>query len=148
MQHLSNRHRWLIAAWLMLWGCMSSAFAVPAKDASWSQWATKNAATAAPEYQFRTTSIYISETSTSTATFTPLADKPSYSPSSPNRARKDLWDSEPTDDPIGVVPVVPIGEPLILLVLAILYLCLRQLRLTNGNPTMKAKFEETTKKEP
>ena len=132
----------------MLWGCMSSAFAVPAKDASWSQWATKSAATTAPEYQFRTTSIYISETSTSTATFTPLADKPSYSPSSPNRARKGGF-GDPSEYEIGVIPdPAPVGEPLILLVLAILYLCLRQLRLTNGNPTMKAKFEETTKKEP
>ena len=40
------------------------------------------------------------------------------------------WDSEPDDDPIGVVPVVPVGDPLILLVLAMMYLIWKKARLS------------------
>lgn len=40
------------------------------------------------------------------------------------------WDSEPDDDPIGVVPVVPVGEPLILLVLAMMYILWKKAKLS------------------
>ena len=102
---------------------MSSAFAVPAKDASWYQWATNTEKIGKdPAYQFRTTSIYISETSTSTAVFTPLAD------TSPRRARKGGF-GDPDEYEIGVIPdPAPIGEPLIILLFALMYVVFRYFR--------------------
>ena len=71
--------------------------------------------TTLPEYQFRSTSAY-----------TPMVDVTVYTPgcsspaSEPRRARKE-WSDEPDDDPISVVDT-PIGEPMILLLFALLYM--------------------------
>ena len=36
--------------------------------------------------------------------------------------RRDTWDDPDEDDPVGVVPETPIGEPLILLLFALLFI--------------------------
>ena len=74
--------------------------------------------TTLPSYQFR-----------STSTFTPIVGErsyiatPSYSPGAnkPYRAKAD-WTEQEDEDPIGQISEDPIGSPLILLLMAVLYL--------------------------
>ena len=50
--------------------------------------------------------------------------------------RRSIWD-DPDDDPMGVVPDVPVGEPLVLAIMALLYgavLYLRRRRELTNNP--------------
>ena len=80
----------------------------------------------APSYQFHTTSVYTSVVEN--PTFSPIAADP-YSNSSPHRSLRkavleddDDDDGDPDSDPIGQIPdPTPIGEPLVLLLLAALY---------------------------
>ena len=73
-------------------------------------------------YSFRSTSIYtLPVGSTVAATLTDGSEN-AVKPKGILRRSSNPWDKEPEDDPIGVVPTVPIGEPLILLLFAMAYL--------------------------
>lgn len=77
-----------------------------------------------PTYQFHSTSAYtpiVGETS-----YTAGA---SYSPAKVSRPRKDWGDSVEDQDPVGQWNT-PVGEPLILLLLAFLYILYRLYRRT------------------
>lgn len=135
------KYRWLLATWLIVWGCtMSSAFAAPMKKkyTSWgyapiyySHPVSTGLATAPttakaenPVYEFRSTSPYTSIVSKSV--FSPLAAAPvgNCSPSSHTR-RACLWDEDedPDDNPLGNIDdPAPVGSPLVLLLFALLYL--------------------------
>ena len=64
-------------------------------------------------------------------TFTPVVDETTETGAGMRRVSgSNPWDSEPDDDPIGVVPVVPVGEPLILLVLAMMYILWKKAKLS------------------
>lgn len=75
---------------------------------------------------FRTTSIMIPSTGAtsvpSLSTTTALASRNKMRQSNP-------WDEDPTDDPIGVVPTVPVGSPLVLLLLAFVYVLYKRRKL-------------------
>lgn len=146
--------KWLLAAWIMLgadvcavWAytptsqttqtyqlhtvssAMVSSYGASGGGAAASSFTTgsSHSRTAVqPTYQFQSTSAFSIPTRTTT-TFTPLADQAANGPRS-GRIRKsgNPWEEDPGDDdnPIGVVPE-PIGSPLVLLVLAMLYLAVR-----------------------
>ena len=122
--------RWVLTAWIMLWGCMSSALAYdqntrynPYSNSSISPYGSYNTT---PTYQFRSTSPYQSVVNT-TSSFTPLADDPYAGMARQNGPRR-AWDwgaPGDDDDPIGVIPDQPVGEPLVLLLMALLYIGVR-----------------------
>ena len=72
-----------------------------------------------PSYQFRSTSTFtpiVGERSyiSTTQSYSPVANKP-------YRAKAD-WTEQENEDPIGQISEDPIGSPLILLLMAVLYL--------------------------
>jgi len=80
----------------------------------------------APEYQFQSTSIFVSTTGTPKIDFVPLADGARLTDTRPGM-RKDGWPG--SEDPeIGVVVEPPVGEPLVLLLFAMLYVVSRLFR--------------------
>lgn len=125
MQHKRFLIMWLFAIW-MLCG-ISTAKATPQvnQPAAWRTTpvlSTDNY----PSYQFRSTSTYapiVGETSySSTTIYTPGSSSPSSS--APHRSKKggEGW-SEPGDDDSGIGNVAtPIGSPLVLLLMAVLYI--------------------------
>lgn len=92
-----------------------------------------------PEYHFQSTSTYVpvvgKTTYTTTETYNP------FQASRPRRANP--WDDEPDDDdensdPLGQVPdPAPLGSPLVLLVLAMLYLLKKNIVLISKRTNFK-----------
>jgi len=77
-------------------------------------------------YSFHTTSVYI-PTSSSSKTYTPIADQEEGSTT--NKRKNSPFAPDPTDNPVGVVTnPTPVGEPLVLLMMALLYGLYRMLR--------------------
>ena len=74
--------------------------------------------TTLPSYQFRSTSTFtpiVGERSyISTQSYSPVANKP-------YRAKAD-WTEQENEDPVGQITEDPIGSPLILLLMAVLYI--------------------------
>ncbi len=119
-------YRYLLTVWL-LWSCAIGGFAVPSStssDASWGYRPLYETSSAPSSYQFRSTSTCASavgHTRYSSADVTICGNKH-------NGPRRSPWDEDPGEDdlPIGVVPPpVPVGSPLVLLLFALLYLCVR-----------------------
>ena len=117
MQRNIHRIVWCLALWLLCsLGAVNAASQVTA-PAAWRTTPTLSA-DITPAYQFRSTSSYApvvgttSYLSTSTVAYAPGT-------SGPYRAKKGDWDEEPTDEEIGFIDT-PVGEPFILLLLALL----------------------------
>ena len=121
---------------LLVWAGVS-AFALPQTKQP-SAWSTtyKTSKDLQPSYQFRSTSAYTSVVGEGNIFFTSKQEKntpsiignipyPSMAYASSGSKplysgpRRSPWDEDPTDDPVGAVPV---GEPWILLIMAILYM--------------------------
>ena len=136
MQRFFNKYKWILAAWVILWGCNPSSAYASMQTPRYASWNTQKvhltSAAAAPAYQFRTTSTY--RVNMPDFNFTPLADQARGG--APARIRKggygtyygDTDDNE--DDPEGpgvgeLEDPTPIGSPLILLFMALLYLFIR-----------------------
>ena len=86
-----------------------------------------------PEYQFRSTSTcppIVGHTSyTATEQYSPMANAPC-----PGQIRRgSLEEGVEEETPIGVIPVSPVGEPLILLLMAFLYLFFAKIRKKSKN---------------
>ena len=83
-----------------------------------------------PAFHFQSTSLHVTRVSNIPAGIS-LQQRPRKTPSP--------WDEEPDDDPIGVVPnPAPLGEPLMMLVLALLYvICISLRRLFYGKIVQK-----------
>ena len=85
-----------------------------------------------PEYQFRSTSTcppVVGYTDyTATEQYSPMANAPR-----PGQIRRDSWKEEPDDDPIGQTTVSPVGDPLMLLLMAFLYLFNTKIRKKSKN---------------
>ena len=116
-QHRQHIFKWLFALWMLCCiGSVNAASQVTA-PAAWRTTPTLSA-DITPAYQFRSTSSYApvvgttSYLSTSTVAYAPGT-------SGPYRAKKGDWDEEPTDEEIGFIDT-PVGEPFILLLLALL----------------------------
>ena len=122
-------YKWLIALLLIISaGATTPAWAYPQaqQPAAWSN-TPKLSNDVQPNYQFQSTSAYtpvMGGSSYSSNVYAPAANAPTYRP------RKDPtnpWgDGDPEGDPQGVVPdPAPVGEPFVLLVMAMLYLLVR-----------------------
>lgn len=118
-----NIVKWVLAAWFMLLGCTASYGYTTYQTAPAYTNVYHTAVT--PSYQFRSTSVYSSSFSNDNSTFVPLADDPYASPGPRKGPRKSSpWDEDPEKggNELGVVDdPTPIGEPLVLLLLAALY---------------------------
>ena len=136
MQKKFNTYRWFLVAWL-LFGCSyTMSFAVTYTSVQQSaEWAYRPMYTTmssvsglsydyscvqvigkneCPVFQFRSTSPYTALMDSVSGGFTGTYKGP---------RRTNTWDEEPDDDPIGVVPnPLPVGEPIILLSMALLYI--------------------------
>ena len=134
----------IVTIWLlMLGGALSPVQAYqPAQQPS--AWRTKPVMSNElyPEYHFQSTSTYTpvvgKTTYTTTETYNP------FQASSPGRIRRSSpWDEEPDDDdenndPLGQVKdPAPIGSPLVLLVLAMLYLLKKKIVLISKSTNFK-----------
>ena len=120
--------KWLVMLWLLLVGGLLSPMAAYTRVAQPSVWQKKPTMSAdvCPSYQFHSTSSYtlvVGQTSYTAEPYNPAQA------SGPNRVRKnDPWNDEPDDDdpyndPVGQVPdPAPVGEPWVLLLLAVLYI--------------------------
>ena len=112
-----NKYTWLLAVWILC--TTASSYAQVAQPAAWSTTPTMSE------------DVNTSFTFKSTSSYTPIVGSTSYTSelnSPTRRPRKDrsssLW-GEPEDNPIGqVTNPTPVGEPLILLVMASLYVAL------------------------
>ena len=127
-----NIGRWILAAWFMLLGCTASYGYTITTGSTAPAYTNVYANPTSPTYQFRSTSVYYSSFRDN-STFSPVAADP-YSNSSPNRSIRKMTlddddEDDPDDNPIGMLDnKTPIGEPLIMLLLALLYMVSRTLR--------------------
>lgn len=125
MQRRHSTYKWLLAACL-LWGWITSSTWASSQAMQPAAWTTTPMMSedVRPVYDFRSTSTVNPIVGTTSYTATP-----DFYPGGTkgNRMRKsDPW-GPPEDDPIGVLPdPAPIGEPLILLAMALLYFVWRR----------------------
>ena len=130
MQIIFNKYKWILAAWIILWGCNPSSTFASMQTPQYTTWSTQTyeqspVMSVSPSYQFHTTSVYRS--GMTDPDFTPLADNVrGGAPGHILRGNGTGWnwgdDDDPGDNPIGQIDdPAPIGEPLILLLLAALY---------------------------
>ena len=135
-------YRGLLAVWILLGGCaLSSAYASPqTQSASWgyapvystgsssATYTPKTTQQMSPTYQFRSTSVYLPEGSYTS--YTPMVSAPFDNGARRNGPRRDMWDDEPDDEGIGeVADPAPVGSPLCMIVMALLYLIYQRRKL-------------------
>lgn len=127
MQHRFHRLMWLFAIWMLCSIAPVRAVSQVSQPAAWRTTPTLSS-DITPGYQFRSTSAC-----TPVVGATSYASTTVYTPGSqPAHARKDSWGDPDDDDndnlPTGVVPTTPVGEPLILLLLAGLFVLYKKKR--------------------
>ncbi|MBO6074782.1 MAG: hypothetical protein J6P74_06590 [Paludibacteraceae bacterium] len=118
-------YKWLTMALLLCCSTLSYAFTYeqPTQPASWER-TTTFSDDVQPSYNFRSTSSY-----------SPIVGTTSYMSdgsepiSSPRRARTSWGKPGDDDDPMGTIKNTPIGEPLVLLLLALGYVICIRLRM-------------------
>lgn len=118
-------HRWLLAIWLLIACGTAYAYTQATPPSAWRTTPTLSA-DIQPAYQFRSTSAYIP--TVNVTVYTPGCSSPAGGPS---RAKKDIWGDEPDDPEISVVDT-PLGEPFVLLLMAMIYLGWRHFRRRHG----------------
>ena len=141
MQKRIYTYKWLLAVFILLWGCIASSVYAYDQVAQTSSWRTMptysmqptytpatvssvtNYSATAPTYNFKSTSTYPSLVGNSV--FTSKVSTP-YSNFQRTPIRKSgSWGGDDDEDPegeeIGIQPTTPVGEPWVLLVLALLY---------------------------
>lgn len=139
MQRRTTINRWLITAWFLIIGCTLSVsygqqYGAPYRGASTYRSSTiSNRNSASPAYEFQSTSSFTSVVGNSiyaAPVTSPYATRAAGA--NPRKSFGDPEDEEVWSNPegegygLGEIPnPAPIGEPLILLVLAILYTLLR-----------------------
>ena len=132
MQIIFNKYKWILAAWVILWGCNPSSAFASMQTPHYATWSTQTysqsyASAVSPDYQIRSTSVYRSNMAD--FNFTPLADDAhGGAPGSILKGTGTGWnwddDDDPGDNPIGQIDdPAPVGSPFILLLMALLYLC-------------------------
>jgi hypothetical protein len=123
-----NRHRWLITAWFLIMGCLLTVvygqqYGTLYKGISTTYRSAYASvpASSAPTYEFQSTSTYVESGSTyAPVVSAPFATLPGKMGGS---MRKSMWDGDPDDNELGTVDdPTPVGEPWILLLLALMYL--------------------------
>ena len=124
MRGRNKLYRWLFALWILIGSVLATD--VCAQVTPPSAWRTTPTLSTdmQPGYQFRSTSAYTPTVNVSV--YTPGCSSPA---SGPKRAKKDIWDDEPDDPEISVLDT-PIGEPWVLLLLAVVYIFYRKRKKT------------------
>lgn len=118
MRERNKLYRWLFALWILI-GSASATYAQTTPPAAWRTTPTLST-DMQPAYQFRSTSAY--NPTVNVSVYTPGSSSPAPA-RGPRRSESYDPFAEPTDDSEGVGNVdTPVGEPLILLVFAFLYL--------------------------
>ena len=117
MRGMFKIYKWLIVLWLLV--SSESVLYVCAQTTPPSAWRTTPTLSTdlKPAFEFRSTSAYTP--TMNTTVYSPGCSSPSYAP---GRMRKDIWDDDPDDEGAIATVDTPVGEPLILLVFALLYL--------------------------
>ena len=124
----------LIAFWLL--SSSRAAYAFGYEQASQpASWNTKTTFSddIQPSCSFRSTSSYTPIVGTTSY----LSDGSGEVDAPPRNIRRGLGVPDDDDNPIGTVPNVPVGEPLVLLVLALLYIVLR--KKPTPDPSLKGR---------
>ena len=117
MRGKNKLYRWLLALGILIGSAsVASAYAQATAPAAWRTTPTLSTDMQL-SYQFRSTSAYTP--TVNVTVYTPGCSSPASL--GPKRAKKDIWDDEPDEEEIAVVNT-PVGEPLILLIFAILYI--------------------------
>lgn len=137
-QNRKIKYGLLIAVWLLLWGGLISPVWAYTQVAPPPAWQTKPVMSNElyPEYHIQSTSTYTpvvgKTTYTTTETYNP------FQASSPKRIRRayNSWEEEPSGEEIGVMPG-PIGSPLVLLVLAMIYILKKNIVLISKRTNFK-----------
>lgn len=120
MKNVLKQYKWILTLWILCGLChVSGAYAYDrvAQPELW-EYKPVFSEDVRPAYQFQSTSPYSSVVG-NTAIGSQVQGMP-------RRNTTDSW-GEPEDDPIGVLPnPTPVGEPLIMLVLAVLFMLARR----------------------
>lgn len=124
-------HGLMLVAWLLLWGGLlvpTRAYAEATLPSAWQRTPVLSE-DVRPNYEFRSTSSYIATSGRGSAA-------PAGATYSSRPRRSWSWD-DPEDDAVGIV-YTPVGSPLVLLVLAIIYGLImgwrRSQRRSTGSP--------------
>ena len=118
MQHRRHMILWLMAIWMLC--SIPSVHAVsPASQPSAWQTTVTLSNDIYPSYEFYSTSSIAPVVGS-----TSYHSGPCYAPGAGHGGiRRDSWDGPgDDDDPVGVLPETPVGEPLILLLFALLFI--------------------------
>lgn len=132
-------HKWVLIAWFMLWGSvLSVAFAQnygsPYRGSSFPRVVVCPTVRSVmePAYQFQSTSAYTF--GVGSAYESQITEPFSAAPAN-SGIRRGFGDPDDDENGIGEIPdPVPVGEPFVLLLMAILYLLFRKLRPVTHNP--------------
>lgn len=120
MQHRKNIILWLIAVWMLCGIPSVHAVSQASQPSAWQTTFTLSD-DIYPSYEFYSTSSI-----TPVVGSTSYHSGPCYAPGAGHGGiRRDTWgwdDPDEEDQPIGQRPVVPVGEPLILLLFALLFI--------------------------
>jgi hypothetical protein len=126
---VKNRiYKWLFAVWLLM--CcqpMLCAFQPATMPSAWRTTPTLST-DRQMSYQFRSTSAYTP--TMNTTVYTPGSSTPFGAPTRPRRSGSgdiDEEEDDPIGDPMGYIDT-PVGEPLVLLLMAVVYLILLKKR--------------------
>lgn len=116
MKARNRIYKWLIALWLLM-SCQPilCAYQPATLPSAWRTTPTLSE-DIRPAYQFQSTSTFV--TTTHVTVYTPGSGTP-YG--APYRQRKGIDDDDPEGDPMGSLDT-PIGSPLVLLLMAVLYI--------------------------
>jgi len=116
MRGMFKIYKWLLVLWLLV--SSESVAYVCAQATPPSAWRTTPTLSTdiKPAFEFRSTSAYTP--TMNTTVYSPGCSSPSYAP---GRMRRGMDDEDPEGDEVGQINT-PVGEPLILLVFALLYL--------------------------
>ena len=137
MKEMKKTYKCRLIAWLLWWGGLlfsASAYAQTSMPSAWRTTPTMST-DVLPNYQFR-----------STSTYTPVVGYTSsavYSPSAISRPRRGPWDEDgddegnPSGNELGQLDTTPVGEPLILLALAMIYFLYKRKKLRSLSASSK-----------
>ena len=140
---IRNRiYTWLMTVWILCGICHTASAAPYDRSAQSASWGYQPASTATvpssarvmdeyecPAFNFQSTSPYSAPVGSASSGI--------ITQSAPRRSTGFSWD-DPEDNPVGVLPnPAPVGEPLVLLVLALLYIVLR--KKPTPDPSLKGR---------
>lgn len=117
MQHRRHMILWLMAIWML---CSIPSVHAVSQASQPSAWQTTYTLSndIYPSYEFYSTSSIAPVVGS-----TSYHSGPCYAPGAGHGGiRRDSWDGPGDEDPIGVLPETPVGEPLILLLFALLFI--------------------------